>query len=216
LANLLGAGLEAGDWSNGLVVYEDPGAHSFSKNVGGQGAMILLTAGAGSAAGMAGLGCEIGGLGGAALKVAGVVGGVMSTGSELGQLGEAIAKGDGWGIAEHGFLTFMNAIDLAGALTSACFAAGTPIRTPEGSKPIEELQTGDWVLAAPDNDPEGPVKPCRVLQAFENYLPIVNLRLNGRVIRTTAEHAFWVEGRGWTAAHELIAGARLRSNDDRT
>jgi intein/homing endonuclease len=31
----------------------------------------------------------------------------------------------------------------------------------------------------------------------------------GEVIRTTPEHPFWVEGKGWTAAGSLIAGDRL-------
>ena len=96
-----------------------------------------------------------------------------------------------------------------------CFAAGTPLLTPDGSKPIEQFRPGDWVLAAPEDDPEGPVEPRMVEEVFQNYAPLLYLRVGGRTIRTTAEHPFWVRGRGWTQAHQLIAGDHLRSHDGR-
>jgi hypothetical protein len=34
-----------------------------------------------------------------------------------------------------------------------------------------------------------------------------------QVLRTTAEHPFWVKGRGWTAASQLRVGDALRSHD---
>ena len=34
-----------------------------------------------------------------------------------------------------------------------------------------------------------------------------------RVLRTTAEHPFWVRGRGWTATRQLRGGDALRSHD---
>jgi intein/homing endonuclease len=39
------------------------------------------------------------------------------------------------------------------------------------------------------------------------------LWFKGRVIRTTAEHPFWVDGKGWTAAGELKAGDNLLASD---
>ena len=51
--------------------------------------------------------------------------------------------------------SWLDVLDIAGAFLGTCFAAGTPIRTPDGSKPIEQLKVGDWVLAAPENDPGG-------------------------------------------------------------
>jgi hypothetical protein len=39
------------------------------------------------------------------------------------------------------------------------------------------------------------------------------VQVNGRTIRTTAEHPFYVWDKGWTAAHALQAGDRLRSDD---
>ena len=46
----------------------------------------------------------------------------------------------------------------------------------------------------------------RVVNLFQNYSPLLNLRVAGRVIRTTAEHPFWVVGRGWVAAHQIEFG----------
>ena len=42
---------------------------------------------------------------------------------------------------------------------------------------------------------------------------ILKVVVQGRVIRTTAEHPFWVDGRGWTAAGELKAGDNLLTAD---
>jgi Pretoxin HINT domain len=96
-----------------------------------------------------------------------------------------------------------------------CFAAGTPILTPDGSKLIEEICRGDLVMAAPDDDPSAGPVPRQVEQIFENYLPTLDLHVNGRTIRTTAEHPFWVKGRGWVNAHQLKAGDQLRTHDGR-
>ena len=41
---------------------------------------------------------------------------------------------------------------------------------------------------------------------------ILLLHVNGQVIRTTADHPFYVAGQGWTAASNLHVGDRLRSN----
>ncbi len=97
----------------------------------------------------------------------------------------------------------------------SCFAAGTPLLTPEGSKPIEQFRPGDWVLAAPEDDPEAPPEPRLVEEVFHNYAPLMDLVVGGRTIRTTAEHPFWVRGRGWTAAHQLMAGDHLKSHTGR-
>ena len=45
----------------------------------------------------------------------------------------------------------------------ACFVAGTPIRTPDGFRRIEEIAVGDEVLSRDEHDPVGPVRAKRVL-----------------------------------------------------
>jgi hypothetical protein len=71
------------------------------------------------------------------------------------------------------------------------FVAGTPILTPNGSVPIEQLRPGDSVQARPAGE---------VCGVFVTRKPIFLLHLNGKVIRTTADHPLYVEGQGWINA----------------
>ena len=102
-------------------------------------------------------------------------------------------------------------LNLAGAafglkqLSGSCFVAGTPLLTPEGSRPIEDFQVGDLVLSRPEDDPAGPVVARRV-DVFQNYSPLLEVHVGGQVIRTTAEHPFWVKDRGWVDAHNWWLG----------
>ncbi len=94
-----------------------------------------------------------------------------------------------------------------------CFAAGTPILTLQGSKLIEDIRPGDWVITAPDDDSDAEPVPRQVEEVFENYLPLLDISVGGWTIRTTAEHPFWVKGRGWVAAQQLEAGHELRTRN---
>ena len=51
-------------------------------------------------------------------------------------------------------------------MLGACFAAGTPILTSEGEKPIEQIQVGDYVLARAEQDATGRVEPKRVEEIY--------------------------------------------------
>ena len=42
---------------------------------------------------------------------------------------------------------------------------------------------------------------------------IWHLHIGGEVIRTTAEHPFWVMGKGWTETNQLQAGDLLASHE---
>lgn len=90
-----------------------------------------------------------------------------------------------------------------------CFAAGTPLRTPEGWKWIEAFREGDLVLSRDENNPYGLVVAKVVEEVFVREGLIWNLHIGGQVIRTTAEHPFYAEGHGWVACHELRVGERL-------
>ncbi len=100
-----------------------------------------------------------------------------------------------------------------GGLLRACFAAGTPLLTLEGSAFIEDIQAGDYVLARDERDPDGPVLAKQVEEVFRSYAPIWHVHVGGQVIRTTGEHPFWVRGKGWTAANQLHIGDELSSHD---
>ena len=93
-----------------------------------------------------------------------------------------------------------------------CFAKGTPIQTPAGDKPIEELEPGDHVLSRDEHAVEGAIEPKRVEKTFKNEKEIVHLQVNGQLIRTTSEHPFFVRDRGWTAASELRGGDLLAAD----
>jgi serpin B len=71
-----------------------------------------------------------------------------------------------------------------------CFAAGTPVMTPQGPKPIEELQQGDLVLARDENNVEGELQPKRVEKVFRREGETLELRIRGQVSRTTDTHPF--------------------------
>lgn len=86
------------------------------------------------------------------------------------------------------------------------FAAGTPIRTPEGSKPIEEVKPGDLIGSAPG---------AQVEEVFQTERPTVLLRLGGRVIHTPAEHPFYVPGKGWITAAEMSEAMSDGEDSDR-
>jgi hypothetical protein len=110
----------------------------------------------------------------------------------------------------------LDAVGLLGNVSQmlrACFAAGTPLLTPNGWKPIEEFKVGDEILSAPEDDPNGPVEVRRVEEVFVRTSPLLGLTLGGWLVRTTTEHPFYVQGKGWTKAWFLCDGDLLRSHD---
>jgi hypothetical protein len=95
----------------------------------------------------------------------------------------------------------------------ACFVAGTPLLTPGGSKAVEEFQPGDLVLSRDENNPEGPVEAKVVEEVFLRFAPVLELEIGGRTIGTTAEHPFWVRGKGWLPAGGMVVGDLLLGLD---
>ncbi len=91
----------------------------------------------------------------------------------------------------------------------ACFVAGTQIKTREGSKNIEDIRCGDYVLA---EDPEtGELAYKEVVQTFvRDTDKTIHVRADGIEIETTSEHPFWVEGKGFVSADSLHQGDVLR------
>ena len=111
-------------------------------------------------------------------------------------------------INEHGTVaSAATAVDIP-----SCFAAGTPVLTPEGAKPIEQLKAGDFVLSKDEHNEAGKIEPKRVEKAYQRQAALFHLHIGGRTIRTTAEHPFYVKERGWTTAGELRAGDLLSTD----
>ena len=92
---------------------------------------------------------------------------------------------------------------------TSCFAAGTPILAPGGARPVEDFRPGDLVLSRGEHDPEGPVEARVIEETFQRLAKVLEVRVAGRPILTTGEHPFYVAGRGWTPARELVEGDRL-------
>ena len=92
----------------------------------------------------------------------------------------------------------------------SCFAAGTPVRTLTGDRPIEAIRVGDQVLS--QDTATGGLR-YRTITAIHHNPPATALRvkLGGEVILATGFHRFWKVGQGWVMARELKAGDVLRT-----
>ena len=88
----------------------------------------------------------------------------------------------------------------------ACFAAGTPVLTPNGERAIETLKLGDYVLSRDQDNVEAPIERKQIVEVFENHKEIVNVHIGGHIIRSTSEHPFFVKDEGWTPAIRLKPG----------
>jgi hypothetical protein len=130
------------------------------------------------------------------------VGGAINAGEKFGQ-GDWIGGG----------------LDLAGSLLGAhgmlkvCFAAGTPLLTPDGARPIEQFKPGDMLLSRSEFSADGALEPKAVEEVFVRIGLIFHLHIGRQVIRTTAQHPFFVQGRGWVEAGVLNIGDLLLSHD---
>ncbi len=98
-------------------------------------------------------------------------------------------------------------------LNNTCFVAGTPLLTPDGARPIEEFQPGDEILSRSELHPDGEVVVRRVEKIFRLTGLVAELTIGGRLIETTAEHPFYVPGKGWRRTHELEPGDHLVGHD---
>ena len=92
----------------------------------------------------------------------------------------------------------------------SCFAAGTPVLTIAGPRPIESLKVGDLVLS--QSTATGGLTYRPVLSVYHNP-PIVTHRigLRGDSIVASPFHRFWVAGRGWVMARSLKPGDPIRT-----
>lgn len=84
------------------------------------------------------------------------------------------------------------------------------------SKPIEQIQVGEMVLARNELEPHGPLELKRVEELFTRTSPIIELEIGGQKIGTTDEHPFYVPAReAFVPARELQVGDQLVSHDGR-
>lgn len=104
---------------------------------------------------------------------------------------------------------------LDGFMMGACFTGEMLIDVPGGKKLAEDMEEGDLVAARDEFDPSAPVEYKEVEEVFTRVAPIWNVHVAGQILRTTAEHPFWVELRGWIPAAMLEIGDVLLTRDGR-
>ena len=89
-----------------------------------------------------------------------------------------------------------------------CFVAGTPVKTEDGQKNIEDIKAGDLVYAKnTETGEEGYKEVVRVF--IKNVNKLVHLQIDETKIDTTTNHPFWVVGYGFKEAGELQAGEKV-------
>ena len=95
--------------------------------------------------------------------------------------------------------------------TAACFVAGTLVATVNGLAAIETIKAGDYVLST---DPD--TMKTEYKQVLETYIRkvdrLVHLIISGEEIITTVDHPFYVQGRGFIDAGNLLVGDKLVSS----
>jgi hypothetical protein len=93
----------------------------------------------------------------------------------------------------------------------SCFAAGTPVWTQDGLRPIEALEVGDLVLS---QDTATGVQSYQPVLVVHRNPPSATLKVafeGGDAVTASTYHRFWRAGRGWAMARELEAGDVLRT-----
>ena len=94
--------------------------------------------------------------------------------------------------------------------TATCFVAGTLVATANGLAAIETIKAGDYVLSTDSDTMQTTYKP--VLETYIRKVDrLVHLIISGEEIITTVDHPFYVQGRGFIEAGNLLVGDKLVS-----
>jgi hypothetical protein len=93
-----------------------------------------------------------------------------------------------------------------------CLVAGTSVWTDAGPVPIERILPGDRVLAQDAETGELAYKPV-LRTTIRAKGPLVKIRADEATIRSSGGHPFWVSGRGWVKARDLLPGMPLHAVD---
>jgi hypothetical protein len=92
----------------------------------------------------------------------------------------------------------------------SCFGAGTPVRTADGSRPIESIQVGDLVLS--QDEATGSLAYRPVVAVHHNPPSTTfDVTIGGETVVSSEFHRFWVAGRGWVMALDLRVGDSIRA-----
>ena len=93
-----------------------------------------------------------------------------------------------------------------------CFVEGTLVATAEGQKPVETVEAGDLVWSV--DEWTGELVLAQVTETFTRSVEEVWLvHLGGELVETTAEHPFYVDGKGYVEVKHLQPGDEIVSAD---
>jgi uncharacterized protein (TIGR03067 family) len=87
-----------------------------------------------------------------------------------------------------------------------CFPAGTPVRTPDGTTPIDRLREGDLVTTF---DADGKPSSVKVTGVFRTRNRLLEVRVEGATLVTTETQPIALEAGGYRTASELKKGDRV-------
>ncbi|MDD5980132.1 MAG: polymorphic toxin-type HINT domain-containing protein [bacterium] len=104
---------------------------------------------------------------------------------------------------------------------TGCFLSGTKIHTKNGLKNIEDIKVGDYVLSY--NKETKQTEYNRVYDTYihtKNNEELFELTINGKVLKVTAAHRFYVKEKGttefiWKEAKELKVGDILLDSNNK-
>jgi hypothetical protein len=99
---------------------------------------------------------------------------------------------------------------VVGDIQAGCFRGDTVVATEQGPRAIRDIAIGERVWSWDETAQKKVLS--KVTKTFVH--PARGLRLvraGEEALYTTDMHPFWVEGRGWTKAADLVVGAKLRS-----
>lgn len=100
-------------------------------------------------------------------------------------------------------------------IVDSCFAGDIEVLTARGFVRWDTLTEKDQVASRDENDPDGPIEFKQVEEIFRPIGRIWHVHVEGRVVRTTGEHPFYVDGLGWVPARLLLPGYLCRSHTGR-
>jgi RHS repeat-associated protein len=121
---------------------------------------------------------------------------------------KAADKGDVGGMMVSGLNIAMDII----TVFAACFDGDTPVATETGFQHIDEIQIGDRVWSY--NVETGEKKLKEVKQVFvKGSNEILHLETIEGEIDATTSHPFYVIGKGWVAAGDLVVGDEVHTLD---
>lgn len=137
---------------------------------------------------------------------------IFGLSSQVDQIQEAIKKGDPTEIA----VRFVQMACMLFGLTSQCFTGDTLVAVENGLILIEEIEIGDYVWSENTENGKRELKEVIGISVTMTDVLVYVTTGDGEVIRTTENHPFYTEEKGWCAAAELEDGDILHTRDGKT